>query len=510
MPVNREDTKKIYIMAKNNKNIRSKVIQSLVEDKNKLMNDLKENSKDALKSMLGEAVKESIRSIISEGSEYSVEDVEKDTEVMPDANISECGDACKKYVNEDGVIDLSKETDNDKAVDILGRYADGDDEITILKKDDNTISIDGDGISAEVNVDDINAAAEGDTIPLNGGESDNEEEGDSDDENDDVTIDIDSETGEEDSETQSEEDSEEDDDGVVDASEEDEDDFYSKLNEMANSIINGYECMDRIPNKETSKFGRNWDKGVPEDTMKPFPGKKGDNSPYDIHVNEDADECGDSCSSNIYEVETECNDECVYEAEIESDELANAPVADDGQVDEVSVHASARPFKNASVDNAGIYGRNTMKNKIGAQKRDGEVNESVNKRISEIVKENKELKAIATEIKNRLDEAVTVNSAYANIIRLLSENSTSREEKIDIIKRFSKVNDINESKRLYSVISEELSKSRRYMSTQSPMNRRQVFESRGNNPYAQEDENMVKSNEFAAMKSLMDRVMAIK
>ena len=81
---------------------------------------------------------------------------------------------------------------------------------------------------------------------------------------------------------------------------------------------------------------------------------------------------------------------------------------------------------------------------------------AINKKANEILAENKELRKIAAQIKDKLNEAVVINSSLAKVIRLITENSTTRDEKINILNRFNRVHTLNESRELYTQISNEL------------------------------------------------------
>lgn len=61
-----------------------------------------------------------------------------------------------------------------------------------------------------------------------------------------------------------------------------------------------------------------------------------------------------------------------------------------------------------------------------------------------------------------LKEAAVTNHNLAQIIKLISENTTSQDEKMEIIKRFSnEARTIKDSKKLYESISSDLKKSRK-------------------------------------------------
>lgn len=91
----------------------------------------------------------------------------------------------------------------------------------------------------------------------------------------------------------------------------------------------------------------------------------------------------------------------------------------------------------------------------------GKVNESqelanMMRKANSILNENKELKKIANELREKINEAVVINASLAKVINLVTENSTTRNEKIDILTRFNNVKTIEESKNLYETISREL------------------------------------------------------
>ena len=81
---------------------------------------------------------------------------------------------------------------------------------------------------------------------------------------------------------------------------------------------------------------------------------------------------------------------------------------------------------------------------------------AINRKANSILAENAELRKIAAQIKDKLNEAVVINSSLAKVIRLVTENSTTRDEKINILNRFNRVQTLKESRELYSKISSEL------------------------------------------------------
>ena len=67
------------------------------------------------------------------------------------------------------------------------------------------------------------------------------------------------------------------------------------------------------------------------------------------------------------------------------------------------------------------------------------------------------MKAMIPQIKKAMNESVLVNYKLGRIVKLISENATTRKEKIDIINRFNEnAKTINETKALYESIKREL------------------------------------------------------
>ena len=89
------------------------------------------------------------------------------------------------------------------------------------------------------------------------------------------------------------------------------------------------------------------------------------------------------------------------------------------------------------------------------------IEESYNNQELEILREkNEEYRKALNVFRNKLNEVAIFNSNLAYATRLFTEHSTSKQEKINILKRFDGVETIKESKNLYKVIKDELSSSK--------------------------------------------------
>jgi hypothetical protein len=83
-------------------------------------------------------------------------------------------------------------------------------------------------------------------------------------------------------------------------------------------------------------------------------------------------------------------------------------------------------------------------------------NESVEKELQTLREKNEEYKKALDFFRSKLNEVAVFNSNLAYSTRLFTEQSTTKQEKINILRRFDNVQTIKESKNLYKTIKEEL------------------------------------------------------
>jgi hypothetical protein len=86
------------------------------------------------------------------------------------------------------------------------------------------------------------------------------------------------------------------------------------------------------------------------------------------------------------------------------------------------------------------------------------IKESTNDKEVQILREkNEEYRKALNIFRNKLNEVAVFNSNLAYATRLFTEHSTSKQEKINILRRFDSVETIKESKNLYQSLKNELS-----------------------------------------------------
>jgi len=84
--------------------------------------------------------------------------------------------------------------------------------------------------------------------------------------------------------------------------------------------------------------------------------------------------------------------------------------------------------------------------------------ESLNSEIKMLREKNEEYRKALNVFREKLNEVAIFNSNLAYATRLFTEHSTTKKEKINILRRFDNVETLKESKTLYKSIKEELTK----------------------------------------------------
>jgi hypothetical protein len=132
------------------------------------------------------------------------------------------------------------------------------------------------------------------------------------------------------------------------------------------------------------------------------------------------------------------DEETVYEIELD--------VEDPESSEEGEFKESARTIGNGY--HAGI----ASKKKFYAGNKRDEINEEV----KTLKKQNAEYKKALILFKDKLNEVAVFNANLAYATRLFTEHSTTKQEKLNILKRFDSVSTMNESKNLFNTIKSDL------------------------------------------------------
>ena len=81
---------------------------------------------------------------------------------------------------------------------------------------------------------------------------------------------------------------------------------------------------------------------------------------------------------------------------------------------------------------------------------------TINEEVETLKKQNAEYKKALVLFKDKLNEVAVFNANLAYATRLFTEHSTTKQEKLNILKRFDSISTLNESKNLYNTIASEL------------------------------------------------------
>jgi hypothetical protein len=140
-------------------------------------------------------------------------------------------------------------------------------------------------------------------------------------------------------------------------------------------------------------------------------------------------------------------EEVVYEIEVENDE-------GETEYEEAKESSSSRSFASrrmktkSSTEPTKKYGKNRF--------RPAQQNESLERELTQLREKNEEYRKALGIFKEKLNEVAVFNSNLAYATRLFTEHSTTKQEKINILRRFDGVESLKESKSLYKTIKEDL------------------------------------------------------
>lgn len=436
-------------MKKNNnsKQINTELIRESLLDYNNLATQLKESTPSIVKNLLAEQVKQAYAAILNESEDDELEDKDYEVEEVDDTNAD---------VSKDGEVEDTVDTDDDSLEDEEdvetedseeGKEPEVEDELEVdieTNTDDtdgeelNDIDQDFEKFKTSDNEYDFRNAEDEEIVKvyklLKNDDNVTVVKGD------DGKIQLsDNETGAEYIINFDDNTSNELTDDNFNAEDMNESRIYEiALNEYDSHVgyTDNYQKKDVMTNdgvSEPSKNGRDIDKGVPTGASKPWSKQKKNVAPFNGEKGKTV-ECGNV--ENLPEIE-------------ESNIGAKHGHTAKGMVkfhDTTSGDENKNPYNKKVVSAGGEY-----KGNIKA--------EAIEKKAAKIFEENKKLKKMLAQFEQNLQEAAVVNVNLGGIIKLISENSTTMEEKKSIINRFTnEVHTINESKILYQRISEELKK----------------------------------------------------
>ena len=147
-------------------------------------------------------------------------------------------------------------------------------------------------------------------------------------------------------------------------------------------------------------------------------------------------------------------EEVVYEIELDGEDDMEGMEDGEDDMSEISLdepHEKEMGESSRTIGN-GYHAGIKSKTKYKAGNKRDEINEEVGK----LRKQNGEYKKALVLFKEKLNEVAVFNANLAYSTRLFTEASTTKQEKLNILKRFDTISTLKESKNLYSRIKTEL------------------------------------------------------
>jgi hypothetical protein len=153
----------------------------------------------------------------------------------------------------------------------------------------------------------------------------------------------------------------------------------------------------------------------------------------------------DESEMEIPEMEPEMDEEIMYEIELDEEDEDSEEIEvseEEEESKEEEVGEAARTF------GADVRAPQGKKYKAGRHE--------MNEEVENLKKQNSEYKKALILFKEKLNEVAVFNANLAYATRLFTEHSTTKQEKLNILKRFDSVSTMNEAKSLFNTIKTEL------------------------------------------------------
>ena len=145
------------------------------------------------------------------------------------------------------------------------------------------------------------------------------------------------------------------------------------------------------------------------------------------------------------EMEPEMDEEIMYEIELDEEDEDSEEI----EVSEEEEESKEGEFGEAArTFGADVRAPQGKKYKAGRHE--------MNEEVENLKKQNSEYKKALILFKEKLNEVAVFNANLAYATRLFTEHSTTKQEKLNILKRFDSVSTMNEAKSLFNTIKTEL------------------------------------------------------
>ena len=188
-----------------------------------------------------------------------------------------------------------------------------------------------------------------------------------------------------------------------------------------------------------------------------------------------------------------------YHIEDLEDDIKDREEKSEGEAVEGMVRSHAAGQKASSDKSKGLPKPHSVPNKA-------RLGEAAQKEIQQLREKNEEYRKALNIFKEKLNEVAVFNSNLAYATRLFTENTTTKQEKINILRRFDSVETLKESKNLYKTLKEE------FESKEAKTISESVSEKVSKSPSKGSSANLIESKtyenpQFMRMKDLMTKII---
>lgn len=413
-------------------NVRSEYLQSLIEDKNNLEEKMNEIAKSTINNIMGENIEATLRNIISEAEEddsFVEDEVENvNTEDGSDETVvdTETEVSSEETPNDDETNNAEGEetTEVDIETEVTPETTDGEEDVwndlEQFKGEDGEYDLTGMDKEGLMKVMQVMTPEDGVRVI----------------QNDNGTITLTDDTTEK--------------EYIIDIDttcDNEEMTSESKV-DLGYGVHQKETAMTTPPNKEVAPNGaKTWD-DVPEGSERRFGNDVGDGKPYEENVSEET----------IVEIQQEEN------------------VNETMTTQENGAYNRGTGMVHTNTNDKAAKGRNASAGgqKVSSTSDNSYSNaqlENIKRKANAIYKENKELKnVIIPGLRKQIQESIHINHCMGKIMKIVMENTTSVNEKRDIVRRFMNTKTNEESEALYKTISEELKRDGKMISMNNIMN----------------------------------------
>ena len=195
---------------------------------------------------------------------------------------------------------------------------------------------------------------------------------------------------------------------------------------------------------------------------------------YHIQIGESyskmEEELCEECGDKMYE-----EDETIYEIELDEDsdmyEMFSDKESEESEEEEpieedrnkahrrLKYHGASKHPREFSRDYSGVAESRKVSKPVVKESTSTKVSaidSKILKEYEELKAKNEEYKKALTIFKTKLNEVALFNNNLALVTKLFTEHSTTKKEKMEILKKFDSVESLKESKNLYKTISSDL------------------------------------------------------